>query len=365
MQKFAASITAVRFFVLCLILTMASLRQSGSHYCCMAWMARDGIASNCHNRQVQLLKRHRNFHQDNKLFNQLRSLNIQSAYIDRLGPFKASRRHLTVLPMSPTSTSTTAVIPARSDDPSDPLKNEINQRIYSVASTMCNLSADQISITWKSKRIVVTVHTDNAFLDASTSEGNDNDDGEIEIDFIDEEDFLDDDDEANMMKDHDDMDDGDFLVEASSSESASSLSVATAASMSKNDVLDIETTVSTTASDGVDMTLLARSINAALDDGEDGIGTQITQQYEIEVSTPGITSDDITTPRMFAAYRGFDVIVHYLDPKKKVLKQHEGRLVEKNEEHVIINQKGRMKHFKNMHVQAVKLPKFKKEKGSR
>ena len=353
---------------------MASLRQSRSNYRCNAWLpvVFDSIASRYHKQQVKMQKSHHRHYYQKSLLNQWRNLNIQSIPIDRHLPFNPICRHNTILPMSPTSTTTAAVTAERSNDPSDQLKNEINQRIYDVARTMCNLSANQIAITWKSKRIVVTVNTENAFLDATKGDRDDNDEDDIEIDFIDEEDFLDDDDDredisvdstfnAEIVENKiDETCNGEFLAESSSSRNNFKNNAAL-----EEDITAPTTTTTTTTADMVDLTLLARSINAALDDGEDGIGTRITQLYEIEVSTPGIMSDDITTPRMFAAYRGFDIIVHHFDPKKKVMKLHEGRLVEKNEEHVIINQKGRMKHFKNIHVQAVKLPKFKKEKGSR
>ena len=372
MQKSTGLIFGARSFAI-VILVMVSLLQSCRH-CGNAWVF-DNIASNYQKQQVQILvqKCHRHYYQK-RLLKQWRNVNTRSVYGYPQLSFNPIHRFKTVLPMSTSSTTTTAVTSERSKDPSDQIKNEINQRIYSVARNIFNLSANQITITWKSKRIVVTVHTVNAFLNTSQSDDDDIDEDEIEIDFIDEEDFLDDDDDREenlventfrtekMENEIDDTDNEDFVAENSSSTNTLTTAIT---SISNSDVSDDDTTTTSTTADSVDLALFARSINAALDDGDDGIATRITHQYDIEVSTPGINSDDITTPRMFAAYRGFDVIVHYFDPKKKVLKQHEGRLVEKNEEHVIINQKGRMKHFKNIHVQAVKLPKFKNEKGSR
>jgi ribosome maturation factor RimP len=113
---------------------------------------------------------------------------------------------------------------------------------------------------------------------------------------------------------------------------------------------------------GVDLTQLARSINAGLDDGEDGIGYAIAETHEIEVTTPG-ASDELTGDIMFRAYKGFDVICQQRDNKTKKIKTVEGRLVERNEEFIIINIKGRIKKMKNDTVVSVRLPKAKKEKG--
>ena len=111
---------------------------------------------------------------------------------------------------------------------------------------------------------------------------------------------------------------------------------------------------------GVDITALARSINHAL--GEDEVGLEIAENYEIEVTTPG-ASDELYGI-MFESYKGFDVICRYEDPKaKKGTKEIQGRLVERNDQVTIINMKGRMKKIKNDSVVFVKLPKAKKEKG--
>ena len=111
---------------------------------------------------------------------------------------------------------------------------------------------------------------------------------------------------------------------------------------------------------GVDVTKLARAINAALDNGGD-TGLAITEAFEIEVTTPG-ASDELSGI-MFQSYRGFDVICLCMDPKTKKQKQIEGKLVERNSQFTVINIKGRMKNLKNQDVLSVKLPKAKKEKG--
>ena len=111
---------------------------------------------------------------------------------------------------------------------------------------------------------------------------------------------------------------------------------------------------------GVDITELARAINHAF--GEDEVGLEIAENYEIEVTTPG-ASDELSGI-MFESYKGFDVTCRYEDPKaKKGSKEIQGRLVERNDLVTIINIKGRMKKIKNELVLYVKLPKAKKEKG--
>lgn len=112
-------------------------------------------------------------------------------------------------------------------------------------------------------------------------------------------------------------------------------------------------------SSGVDVTQLAKAINSALDD--DGVGLAIAETHEIEVTTPG-ASDELSGV-MFESYRGFDVICQQQDPKTNKIKQIEGKLVERNDEFTVVNIKGRMKKMKNHTVLSVRLPKAKKEKG--
>ncbi len=111
------------------------------------------------------------------------------------------------------------------------------------------------------------------------------------------------------------------------------------------------------------LTLLARAINQILDD--DGMGLAIAEVHSIEVTTPGVSDELVPGTPQFDAFKGFEVIVQQLDPKKKKVKTIEGRLVERNDEFTIINIKGRMKKMKNETVQSVRLPKAKKEKGGR
>ena len=162
---------------------------------------------------------------------------------------------------------------------------------------------EQIGIAWKSDRIVVTI-SGSTFLQDELAE--------------DEEDFLDDFDE-------------DFAEEVG---------------------------------EGANIVELSRAIQAALDmDDEGSVGYQLGMNYEFEVTTPG-ASDELSGI-MFESYRGFDVIVDFIDPKTEKRKTVDGRLVERNEENTVINIKGRMKKIPNETVESVRLPKAKKEKGGR
>jgi predicted CopG family antitoxin len=68
---------------------------------------------------------------------------------------------------------------------------------------------------------------------------------------------------------------------------------------------------------------------------------------------------------MFESYKGFDVICRYEDPKKKEVTEILGRLHDRTDETTVINIKGRMKKIKNESIESLKLPKAKKEKGSK
>ena len=110
---------------------------------------------------------------------------------------------------------------------------------------------------------------------------------------------------------------------------------------------------------GVNIVELSRAVRAALE--MDDIGTEIGEKFEIEVTTPG--APDELTGIMWQSYRGFDVIVEYFDVKKDTIVFLDARLVERNDEHTVVNIKGRMKKLANDIVKAVRLPKAKKEKG--
>lgn len=112
------------------------------------------------------------------------------------------------------------------------------------------------------------------------------------------------------------------------------------------------------------ITGIARAINRALAElGEGSIGDIIAQTHSIEVTTPG-ASDVLQGDVMFEAYKGFEVIVETTETNKKGKKKvKEGLLVERTDEHTVINQKGRISKIKNEKVECVRLPKAKKEKG--
>lgn len=116
--------------------------------------------------------------------------------------------------------------------------------------------------------------------------------------------------------------------------------------------------------EGSNVVTIARAINVALsEEGEDSIGYSIAVHHEIEVTTPG-ASDELQGI-MFESYKGFSVIAETIDPKNQKRKIVEGKLVERNDTYTIMNIKGRVRKIKNQTVQWVKLPKAKKEKGVR
>jgi hypothetical protein len=183
------------------------------------------------------------------------------------------------------------------------------------AALLCGMNAadadEKLEIQWKAGSIVVTVNGDVS-LSAGGSSG-------------------DEEDEDDNAKDEDEVPFGDD--EAPMQEEVFSL------------------------------TLLARTINRVLDD--DGMGLAIAEVHSIEVTTPGVSDELVPGTPQFDAFKGFEVIVRQLDPKKNKVKTIEGRLVERNAEFTVINIKGRMKKMKNETVQSVRLPKAKKEKGGR
>ena len=191
---------------------------------------------------------------------------------------------------------------------------------------------NRLDIEWKAGSIIVTVHGEVS-LRASSSEAEDEEGSN------DDDDDDDDDDETPFGDTEEDEaeDDGDEETEEEEEFS---------------------------------LTLLARTINRILDD--DGTGLAIAEVHSIEVTTPGVSDELIPGTPQFEAFKGFEVIVQQLDPKKKKgntakqpLKTIEGRLVERNDEFTIINIKGRMKKMKNETVVSVRLPKAKTEKGGR
>lgn len=262
----------------------------------------------------------------------------------------------------------------------DNYQEEGNARIYQAAA-LCGVSKDQLAMEWKADKVVVRVHGDNVYVVAETAvavgdepvQVEEEDDERLvfsEAAFIDENDsnsFDNDDDDDDELLNYsldDDGDDDEEIFEDNDDEDEG-LNV-------RQDVVPSDNSSnSISGGGGVDLALLARAINAAFDDkdGEEdsnggGTGYAIASRYEIEVTTPG-TGDEFTTPVMFQAYKGFDVLVQHRDPKSGSIKTIEGRLVEKNSEFVVLNIKGGTKKLKNQNVLCVKLPKAKKEKGVR
>ena len=253
---------------------------------------------------------------------------------------------------------------------------ERGNNIILEAGRQCGATNDQLKIEWKSGRIVVTVEGD---VYVSNSDSSSSSEQQLDVTF-DTNDEDDDEDEEEMYSDseedadeeeYDDDDEKDddeeYNVEAEYNQDdvvSQSHVTSEGNNIVVDDEIDPEGNDDTEGiqSRGVDVAALARAINAALDD--DGIGLAIAEEHEIEVTTPG-ASDELQGPVMFKAYKGFDVLVTFMDPKKKSAKTIEGKLHERTSEFTIINIKGRMKKLKNQMLVSVKLPKALKEKGAR
>jgi hypothetical protein len=209
---------------------------------------------------------------------------------------------------------------------------EFGTQAIEKAGEKCGATQGQLQIDWKAGRIIVTVLGDSYVSATDDDDGNDDNDN-VESESGEEEDNEElDDDQEEQDKELEDDDDDDTEVTQSQ---------------------ELPTR-------GVDVTELAKAINLILDDG--GVGLAIAEVHEIQVTTPG--SSDELEGIMFTAYKGFDVIVQFMDSKTKKLKTVDGRLVERNQDFTVINIKGRMKNLKNVNVISVKLPKAKKEKGA-
>ncbi len=243
---------------------------------------------------------------------------------------------------------------------------EFGEHVIRRAGSLCGLSKEEdLTIEWKAGRIVVTVHA-QSYVSAGDEKTDDDIDTDIDMDMDLEMDMdmdldVDDNDtDTDIGVDMDDMNDDDipYTVDEESEDNEDDLSLLEA--RDKDSVAAVEEVASDATPKGIDVTVLARAINAALDDG--GVGFAIAETHEIEVTTPG-ASEELQGAVMFNAYRGFDVICQQEDTKTKKVKQIEGRLVERNTEFTIVNVKGRIKKMKNSTVLSVKLPKAKKEKG--
>lgn len=202
-------------------------------------------------------------------------------------------------------------------------KNE-GERIILKATEEAGAKPEMIQIEWKSGRVIVTVDG-SAYIPA-------------ELDLLEDDNiFFEEEDELEFdMGDLDaEFDEEEFTEEEGGEESSM----------------------------GVDVVAIARAVNSAFDaEGEGSLGYNIAVHHSIEVTTPGATNEVLGI--MFESYKGFDVVLEFEDAKTGKTKKVEGKLIEKDEEFTRINERGRMRKFKNELVQSVTLPKAKTEKGN-
>ena len=225
-----------------------------------------------------------------------------------------------------------------------------NQIIREAARRAGVVRDDLLSIEWTPGCIVCTVSGDDVYLSAPLEDGLLLADDEVnDVDVLSLE-------EEELLFDNDDDDDDDDAEDTMNAATPTILS----------DEFTASDGDSNSSNGQIDMAVLARAINAALDESG-SIGLQIAESHEIQVTTAG-ASDELRGNVMFRAYRGFDVTVQYQDRKQQQrdkIKTVQGRLVERNDEYTVINIKGRVKNFKNSDIVSVRLPKAKKEKGAR
>lgn len=79
----------------------------------------------------------------------------------------------------------------------------------------------------------------------------------------------------------------------------------------------------------------------------------LTDAYVLEISSPGI-GEDLHSDRDFRSFRGFPVVVHHRDARD-VEQRSEGLLLERTEESVLLNQRGRTKRIQRDAVTSVQL----------
>ena len=275
------------------------------------------------------------------------------------------------------------------DDNNNALNNEMqtlgNEVILSAAKYH-GATDEMVSIDWKSDRIIVTVDVGSG-LDDDDIEGSSGSDVVMFDDLLEDEmEYTHDYDDPEFDEEYD-YEDDEFNDEDDNFEAL-------------QEQLGLQPE-STTSSNRIDLTLIARTINEYLsEDGEDSPKFRIAQLHEIEVTTPEF--DNVLRADngvdMFEVYKGFDVIVDYWEvPKKKKKKKKggkagkevvetvakvveeeeeeeepkrtqkviEGKLVGRDEEKdvTMINVKGRIMKIKNDMIESVMLPKAKREKG--
>lgn len=107
----------------------------------------------------------------------------------------------------------------------------------------------------------------------------------------------------------------------------------------------------------IDIYSVSRSINEAIrDSGE--LGEYISNNFEIEVTTPGVT--DFLPEDFINSYKGFDVLVDTCDKLTGKKQTIQGILVERSEEVTILNMKGKTRKLKNNEIECTRLPKPKR-----
>jgi ribosome maturation factor RimP len=235
-------------------------------------------------------------------------------------------------PASSSALSPAAATAAAAAAALPPDYQDVGTRLIHKAARQCGVAPDQIRVDWRGRgKVVVTVLCDGVFL--SSEEEEEEEEGD---------EFDEDDDAAAAFQ----------------------------GLPGENEWTDEEPPISGKQNEGrVDIAVLARAINAVLEQsapthdadiaaGE--VGRAIAETHDIEVTTPG-ASDELVGDVMFRAYKGFDVMVDYRDPKTNKVKQLQGRLHERNEEYTIINVRGQLKKIGNGNVLVVKLPKAKRE----
>lgn len=221
------------------------------------------------------------------------------------------------------------------------------ERIIMKAATEAGASPEMMDIKWKSGLLVVTVDG-SAYIAAAEDDTvalleEEQDEMDFADEILDDEDFADDDEdfvEDDDSLDFDMEDDFDPL---------------------ENGFVE-ETSTEETPVGGVDVVAIAKAVNRAFDEaGEGTVGYNIAVHHSIEVTTPGAT--DELSGIMFESYKGFGIILEFKDAKTGKTKKIEGKLIERNNEFTQINERGRMRKFKNDLVIRVTLPKAKTEKG--
>ncbi len=106
--------------------------------------------------------------------------------------------------------------------------------------------------------------------------------------------------------------------------------------------------------DGGDVSLdNCASFSGVLGDAIENSGL-LQDPYVLEVSSPGV-SEQLSDDRDFRSFRGFPVSIRYRDTKSGGDNEREGLLLERDEENVLLNVRGRMVRIPRPEVISVKL----------